>query len=384
MKRILVFIPYLGIGGTTSSLSAFLENVDPDFLQVDVFARKRYGDFLTRLDNCTILPENVFLSSDLYNANKVKRLFCRGLHLANHALSKLGLSLYPLTCRIGGRQMRTQDYDAIVSYQESLSGFISYLPAKKRIAWIRSEYERFLKVGGSRDETKVYKKIDTVVAVSDFAKGAFLKIHPWHPDVITINNFMNVENVRKLSKDKSQIHEWFKKGDFTILSVGRISPVKQFEKIPEILFEVRRCTNKDVRWYIVGGARGFEKIERKLNADVEKYGLQQALKVLPETSNPFAYMAEADLFVHTSASETYSRVVAESKSVGTPVVVNNYAAAYEFVKNGEDGLIVPMDKMAGEIANLINDEDRYRYFRQNLKVFSWPNDVFMEKTIEIL
>lgn len=384
MKKILIIIPYFGVGGTTSSLNAFLDNVDPEILKVDIFARKRKGVFLERLHNCNILSENVFLSSDLYNANIIKKITCRGIHGLNYIISKIGMSLYPITCMIGGKQMHTKDYDAVISYQESLSDFISYIPAKKRIAWIRSEYERYLKVGGGKDESKSFQKIDTVVAVSNFAKRSFLKVHPWHPNVITINNYMNIEDVRERSKDKSQIDRDFKKGEFTIVSVGRISPVKQFEKIPKILFDVRKRTGKDVRWYIVGGARGFEKLEHTMNADVVKYGLQDSFKILPETSNPFAYMAEADLFVHTSVSETYSRVVAEAKSVGTPVVVNNFEAAYEFVKDKEEGLIVPVDNMAEAISDVISNEAMYQSFNQNLTTYKWHNDQIMEQTLSIL
>ena len=384
MKKILIIVPYFGVGGTISSLSAFLDNVNPEILHVDIFARKRKGEYLDKLQNCTILPENTFLSSDLYCANIIKKTICRSLHILNFALGKVGISLFPIICKIGGKQMNTTSYDAVVSYQENLSGFLSYIPAKKRIGWIRSEYERYLKVVGGKDESKNYKRIDTVVAVSDFAKGSFLKVHPWHPNVITINNYMNIESIRERSKDKSQISKEFRKGDFTIISVGRISPVKQFEKIPAILNDVRTRTSKDVRWYIVGGARGFDSIMRQMNADVEEYGLKESFKVLPETSNPFAYMAEADLFVHTSVSETYSRVVAESKSVGTPVVVNNFEAAYEFVKDGVEGVIVPISKMAEAIIDIITNEDNYNSFKHNLTSYKWHNDKIMKQTIEIL
>lgn len=384
MKKILIIIPYFGVGGTTSSLKAFLDNVDTSQLKVDIFARKRHGVYLGAYENCTILSENFFLSSQLYSGNVIKRTMCRSLHLFQCGLSRIGLSILPIVCKIGGNQMHTQEYDAVISYQESMSGFLSYIPAKKRIAWIRSEYERYLKVGGGKDESKFFKKIDTVVAVSDFAKLSFLKVHPWHPNVITINNYMNIEDVRERSKDKSQIDTQFEKGDFTIVSVGRISPVKQFEKIPSILHDVRKRTGKDVRWYIIGGARGFNELEQQINADVEKFELKDSFKILPETSNPFAYMAEADLFVHTSESETYSRVVAEAKSVGTPVVVNNFAAAYEFVKDGEEGLIVPIEEMPENISTLIADPKKMLYFMNNLLNYTWDNKKIMERTIKLL
>lgn len=384
MKNILIIIPYFGIGGTTSSLTAFLENVDPNVLKVDVFARKRTGEYLHRYKNCTILEENTFLSSCLYDSNVLRKVICRCLHGFNYLLSKLRLTVYPITCKIGGYQLHTMEYDAVVSYQEDLSGFISYIPAKKRIAWIRSEYERYIKIAGNRDETKYFKKIDTVVAVSDFAKRSFLNVHPWHPHVVTINNFMNIEIVREKAKDKSGIVPQFVKGDFTIVSIGRLDPVKQFDVIPRILRSVIDRTQKDIRWYIIGGSRkGGIDSEMIIKQDIGAYKLQGKLVLLPETDNPYAYLEEADLFVHTSKSETYSRVVAESKAVGTPVVVNNFDAAYEFVKDGEEGFIVPIENMATTIFRMFEDRLLYSRIKSNLEHYSWPNNLLMDKTIEI-
>ena len=60
-SKILIIVPYLGVGGTISSLNAFLECVDPTVLMVHIFARRRTGAYLYRLPNCKILDENVFL-----------------------------------------------------------------------------------------------------------------------------------------------------------------------------------------------------------------------------------------------------------------------------------------------------------------------------------
>lgn len=382
-KRILIIVPYLGIGGTTSSLCAFLENINPEKLGVDVFARKRTGDYLSRLPHCTILPENIFLSKKIYFGS----FFIKCLNLAIVSLAfltdKLHLSIQPLICKLGGKQMHTDSYDAVIGYQESLCSFVSFLPAKKRVSWIRSEYERYLSII-RRDETEYYRKIDTVVAVSEYAKASFLKVHPWHPHVVTIYNCMNIDEVRRLATDDSNVSPLFVKGDFTIVSVGRISPVKQFEKIPAILSSVRNQTGKDVKWYLIGSDRTEGGIVKKIIEDVNGLGISDSFFILPETSNPYVYMAKADLFVHTSRSETYSRVVAEAKSVGTPIVVNNYGAAYEFVENNVDGAIVPIDQMAVEISSMINDSEKYSRLRSNLREFEWFNNLIMDKTLAMI
>ena len=384
MKKILIIIPYLGVGGTMSSLIAFLECINSDEIMVDVFARKRQGCLKDSLVNCNLLEENLFLSSKMLHGTCLEKFICSFFNGFNYVLGKFGLSLYPFLCKVGGKMLHTSNYDAVIGYQENLCSFLAYLPAKKRIGWVRSEYERYIKIINNRNETRFYKRIDVVVAVSEFARKSFLKIHPWHENVVTINNFMNVDAIRWKSKDKSKIVKEFQKGEFTIISVGRLAPVKQFEEIPFILYKIKEKVSIDIKWYIVGGSRGYKQLEQKMNTEISKYGLESSLILLPETDNPYAYISEGDVLVHTSKSETYSRVVAEAKVLGVPVVVNTYGAAYEFVKNNQDGFIVPNCEMAEILLKLINDREIVNGIKKQLASYNWSNDLLMQKTISIL
>ena len=64
--RILIIVPTFGIGGTIISLHSLLSLIDGKDWHVDVFARKASGEYLEKLPNCQILPENMFISSGIY------------------------------------------------------------------------------------------------------------------------------------------------------------------------------------------------------------------------------------------------------------------------------------------------------------------------------
>ncbi|MFQ6077362.1 MAG: glycosyltransferase family 4 protein, partial [Candidatus Bathyarchaeia archaeon] len=67
-----------------------------------------------------------------------------------------------------------------------------------------------------------------------------------------------------------------------------------------------------------------------------------------------------DIFCHPALLETYGMVVLEAMACGKPVVVTKGCGVAEFVRHGEDGLLVPpgdVDALADAIIRLVGDED---------------------------
>lgn len=62
------------------------------------------------------------------------------------------------------------------------------------------------------------------------------------------------------------------------------------------------------------------------------------------------HYASGDLFLYPSTSETFGNVVLEAMASGLPVVTFNYAAAYEHVRHGENGMAVPFNDNPAFIA----------------------------------
>ena len=347
-KRILIIVSAFGIGGTISSLYTLLSKIDPQKVQVDVFPRSNSGSFAGKLPNCTILSENVWLSHRIYKRN----FFVRKVNFLLLCLRKLfeiiGVDLYRVYNHIGGTQLNTDGYDAVLGFDESLSRYISALPARKRINWIHCDYRRY---ANGKDETCYYDKIDTVVCVSEFAKGVFCDYYPKHANkTVAIHNIINAEDL--LHKASMPIDdERFSDDCFTIVSCGRLDPVKQFHLIPSIADRVRTKINKPFRWYIIGG--GNDEVAKQIEREIERYNVSDCVKLLGMKMNPYVYMAKADLYVCTSWSESYPMVVNEAKALGVPVVCNTFPSAKESVRNGVDGYIIEIEKMPEAIASAI-------------------------------
>ena len=294
-KKILVVIPSFVIGGTIVSLNSLLSLIDANKYDIDVFALNRNGEYLKRLPNCTVLPENVWLSHISWNLRGVKNLVNKLLRVVRAICRRLGWSVEPILCKIADKQMRFNQYDALVNYAESISNVVCHYPVKRRVSWIHCDYERYLTLVGNRNETKVYEAFDSVVCVSEFAKDVFVKCIPsMKSKTVAIHNVINVDDIKQKATEPI-VDDKFKTDNFTIVSAGRLDPVKQFHLIPKLAADIKKQTNKKFVWYIIGGDRGFESYVNGIKRDIVDLRVTEEVVLLGEKSNIYLYMAKADL-----------------------------------------------------------------------------------------
>lgn len=65
------------------------------------------------------------------------------------------------------------------------------------------------------------------------------------------------------------------------------------------------------------------------------------------------HYASGDIYLHTSMTETFGNVVTEALGSGLAVGAFDYAAAHEFIRPGENGLLAPVGDEAAYIANAV-------------------------------
>jgi|LSQX01.1.fsa_nt_gb glycosyltransferase involved in cell wall biosynthesis len=357
-KRILFVLPSYEIGGTTKSLYSLLSMIDPERLDVDVFATHNTGPYKGKMPNCIELPMNIWLSYPYVGGNFFIISFQTIVYGIRFFLSKIHINSLPLIHWIGGKSLQTEKYDAVVSFSEGLAYTVSAFPAKKLIQWIHCDYKRHLEWNNSSFERYAYRRYDKIVCVSEFAKRVFDEIFPeFSNKSIAIHNVINVEDIVAKSKDDSDLDSRFDSNQFTIVSVGRLDPVKQFILIPEIVAKLKKLSDRDFKWYIIGG--GFPEEREKIEIKIRNFGLHENIYLLGQKTNVYPYIMRADLYVNTSISEAYSIVNNEAKALQIPVVTNNFECVYETIINNIDGVIIPIENMAEEIATIINTNKTY-------------------------
>jgi len=153
-------------------------------------------------------------------------------------------------------------------------------------------------------------------------------------------------------------HPWFADDEEpVIIGVGRLTRQKDFPTLLKAFALVRR--KSPCRLIILGEGRD----RHRLQALAAKLGVENDVDLLGFVSNPYAYMARADLFVLSSLWEGLGNVLVEALALGTPVVSTDCPSGpREVLQNGRYGRLVPVGDVdalvEAMLATLANPPDK--------------------------
>lgn len=377
LKKILIVLPSFLNGGTNTCLRSLLPVLKEHGFDVDVFAitnvgpnkeyAAKYAKILGVSGEETSTSSLSFMQRLANCVKSVKKLLC-----------KLGVDISPIVFKKVAIQLEKNNYDLIVSYQEGITThFCSYFKTTPKIAWVHCDYDKYAKVVKGKSEEKRYSGFKKVVCVSEFTKNQFLKHIHSCPEVIALHNITDVDVIVERSK-LPIVDKRFDFVGFRIVSVGRINEVKRFSEIPRIVRTLKEKGVKDFRWYIVGDGDLEEK--QLLEENIRKCNASEII-LLGNQDNPYPFIANADLYVSTSSTEACPCVINEAKILHTPIVSTNFGSVYEFIEDGVNGLISPIESIADKIAMMITDQELYHQIKSNISTFRYDNDLLKSKLL---
>lgn len=166
-------------------------------------------------------------------------------------------------------------------------------------------------------------------------------------------------------------HPWFKDGEPpVILCVGRPGRQKDMGTLLRAFAKVRQ--HSAARLLILGEAVDPGKKRRRQSELLRlagQLGIESAVEFHGFVQNPYAYMANAAVFVLSSRYEGFGNVLAEALACGCPVVSTDCPSGpAEILQNGAFGTLVPVgdvQAMATAIcATLEQPVDRSHLFRR--------------------
>lgn len=133
-------------------------------------------------------------------------------------------------------------------------------------------------------------------------------------------------------------HPWFEPGGPpVILGAGRLTRQKDFPTLIRAFALVAR--ERPCRLMILGEGQEYEAL-RRLAADL---GLAERVALPGFVAGAMGYMAQARLFVLSSAWEGFGLVLAEAMAMGTPVVATDCPSGpREILRDGALGPLVPV------------------------------------------
>lgn len=106
--------------------------------------------------------------------------------------------------------------------------------------------------------------------------------------------------------------------------------------------------------------------------------MEDRVILLGGKTNPYPYIANANLHVCTSLSESWSYTVNEANVLGVPSVSTDFGAAYESIQCDASMAVATIESLHSKIANLIADRDQYAEIVKRLMQLSYDNRVSMD------
>lgn len=368
-KRILFVLPSFTFGGTVFSTLNMISLLDKEKYDISVFAMTHEGPVSEYYKGYYVLPEIPELSLLFGHFDKEKNVFRKMmaacLKLSDRVCSKLGVDFKLHLYRKYAKKLQSQGFDYVASCQEGYaSKFVSCFFGPLKIAWFRSEYSVFKDQLSDYEkglQSSIYHSFDKIVCVSHITRDDFVSFFPDLDNrTFAIHNIQNTKEIEK--KANCIVSDPLDDSNFSIVSVGRIAPQKQFHKIPEIAAKLKE-KGCQFRWYIIGdGNSGGE--NDKLQSNIVKFDVAKEVICMGCRLNPYPYIKQANLCVNTSYYEACPRVVIESKILHTPVVCTDFSSAKEFVTSDVDGYVDKLENLPTVISSLIEDNVLYRRIKK--------------------
>lgn len=177
-------------------------------------------------------------------------------------------------------------------------------------------------------------------------------------NVSTIYSPIDIEYIQRKSQEANYIEDDY------IIGVGRLEPIKQFDKLL-LAYKESVLPKENVKLYILG--KGSQKTNLlKLIIDLN---LGNMVKIIPFNENPFIYIRNAKFLISSSKNEGFPRVLLESMACETPVISFDCSSGpSEIIVDGNNGLLVEnqnFEALKDAIDIMFLDKELYRECKAN-------------------
>ena len=363
-------MPSYGMGGTTVSTRNLISLLERDGYDCWVMPLIPQGLLSELFDSVhriktPFIVRSLHIKSWKYEPSIIKKYAMAIIRLFKNNFGSLTDKLEEGSLN---RIIRKYQFNAVIACQEgTTSRVISKIKAHNKVAWVRCDYKRRLEdTGKSRDN--FYGNYNSIVCVSKLTYTNFTTIFPEYiSKTYCIPNPQDGELITSRAQMFEEDSKFVLQGK-TLVSIGRFDEVKRFDMIASIAH--RLCEQGlQFRWYLIGDGPEKERIVKSIQENhVEDYVI-----MLGPKKNPYYFIQKADVLVTLSRSEACPRVVNEAKVLHTPTVSTDFPTIYEFIKDGETGLIAPLEQIPATIIRLFSDDGLYNRLQEGIKGFSFDN-----------
>ena len=309
-KNILFVMDGMKVGGVERALISVFHYFDYSSYNCELLLLHNDDELLNEVDKRVKITR-------LSSANNRKKplsfffwyLIIKLCFFSTKLKSKFSIRMQNACMKAYGKQILGK-YDVVIAYKQGeAENFVAdCIDCDRKIL--------FYHHGSLIDEnlhTRVIKKFDKVVAVSEGVRELLQENYPFIADKLTvIENYFDSDYIIKRSKEYSVQTE---ADVLKICTVGRFCKEKRFDRALEC---AKILKDKGVKfvWYLIGGGELYDDIYKACKEN----DLTDCVKFTGSKSNPLPYVASCDIYVQTSDAESYGLAMIEALVLNKPVV----------------------------------------------------------------
>ena len=365
-KRILFYNGQLFMGGIEKVLISYLQGLASEKdLEITVLIKENdpeknifFKDIPENLPVIFIKPERMIRFRNKVKNNK-KNIFYRLLYPLLLSYERLYMKKWLKKFM----QENKDKFDVVIDFDMSLGNYLDVIPLPK-IGWIHYTLTKYTKNKKKyKSFKKRFEKYSKIVTICDEMLMEAKELFNINDSKLyRIYNPFDVDRVKANIEAKITIEDEELLENEYMIAVSRLVKEKGRKDLIEIYYSLKNKGITD-KLYIIGDGPQKTELEQK----IKKLKLEKDVLLLGQKKNPFPWMKNAKLFLHTSYGEGLGLVFIESMICGTPVIAYDCPTGPKDIlgSNSKYGVLVKTgDKKSfeEEIINLLNNSDRKKMY----------------------
>lgn len=241
--------------------------------------------------------------------------------------------------------------DLFIDYDGMAVKYAEKIKIKKKIVW---QHTALSKEKNLNRLKKRLDKYDKVVLICDEMKEGYIQAFPELKEkFIRLYNFLDLERIERMSQDDSELSDDDKKKiqEKYCIKVARLDFPKDFITVIEA-FKILKDKEIKEKLYIIGEGEQRKDLEGK----IKEMGLENQVYLLGRKNNPYIWLKNADLFIHSSKREGFPAVLLEAMACKKMIISSDCPTGpREILENGISGELYKV----GDIKALSEKIEKY-------------------------
>ncbi len=385
MKKILFYTSGVGLGGVEKVILEVLKAIDKN--KFDIKLGLQYenenlfeSEIPREIEYKYMLPQKV-INKSLYYRSKKKNIFYKLMYSFMLRYEKYIIRKNYLEF--------LKDREIIIDFKSGdFLKLINLNKDIKKICWLHGEITKLNRYEERKNKLRnQLKKCNKIICICNEMKENIIKEMPEIEDKLEmIYNPFDIEKIKKLSENILELSEKEKKllKDKYIIMVSRldnyqkdiITLIKSFSLFCE--------KNANFKLYLLGEGPDRKTIEEK----IKELNLEDKILLLGVKKNPYPWIKNAELLIHSSKYEGLPTVLIEALILKKMIISTNCPTGpKEILENGKYGSLVDIGDykaMADEMYELLNEnsEKRNQYLENTSEAIERFDEKIIIKQIE--